>query len=79
MSSLISQHQAAAFLGISHKTLVNWRFQSRGPAYVKLGKGKTAKIAYLQEDLEKFVQDNRIEPVLVTPGRSKNGKGVDHV
>lgn len=64
----LSQRQAAAFLGVSDKTLVNWRFQSKGPAYIKMGRGKTARVVYLQEDLNQYLQDNRIEPVLSQGG-----------
>ena len=64
MTSLLSQKQAAEFLGISEKTLTNWRYQSRGPAYVKLGTGKTARISYLKEDIDNFLLVNRVVPVL---------------
>lgn len=29
--------EAAAYLGVSTNTLSNWRWQSKGPAYIKVG------------------------------------------
>jgi predicted DNA-binding transcriptional regulator AlpA len=47
--------EAAAALGVSAKTLESWRCRKKGPPYVRVG---TAKIGYLEEDLQKFVADS---------------------
>ena len=41
---------AAAYLGLSPKTLANWRHLGRGPRYLKLG----ARVVYPQAELEAF-------------------------
>ena len=48
--------QAAAFLGLHHQTLRNWRTQSKGPAYVKLGRA----VRYRLYDLRDYMTENRV-------------------
>lgn len=40
--------ETAAFLRVTVGTLANWRVSGRGPAYVKLGDGRTARIGYYE-------------------------------
>lgn len=47
----LREREAAAYLGVSVKTLQAWRFQGRGPAYFRLG-NKT--IVYTGERLDAF-------------------------
>jgi len=54
----LSERDAASFLGITQRTLQDWRLNRRGPAYIKLGR----RIAYDRADLERFLADNRVEP-----------------
>jgi hypothetical protein len=49
---------AAVFLGVSVKTLANWRSLGLGPAYVQYN-GR--RVAYLMNDLESFRRANRVE------------------
>lgn len=39
-------------------TMAHWRCESRGPAYVKLGK----RVGYRGVDLNKWIDECRIEP-----------------
>lgn len=48
--------EAAKILNVSHKTLTKWRYQGRGPAFVKEGR----YVRYLLEDLYSFMQLNRV-------------------
>ncbi|GMA19603.1 helix-turn-helix domain-containing protein [Arsenicicoccus piscis] len=48
---------AATFLGVSVKTLANWRSLGQGPAYVQF---HGRRVAYLVEDLTAFRMANRI-------------------
>lgn len=50
----LDTEQAAAYLGpnISPKTLQNWRWQGRGPRFLKVG----GKVFYRQSDLERFLE-----------------------
>lgn len=57
---LIDTNEAAGFLGVSPETMVNWRSQSKGPAYIKLLTGKLPRIRYRIIDLEQYME--RVEP-----------------
>lgn len=50
------EDQAATYLNVSQKTLQQWRFYGRGPAYLKLGRS----VRYLQSDLDNFLSQSRI-------------------
>lgn len=45
---LIDSKEAAFVLGISSRTLANWRCKGRGPAYIRLGK-KRSPVMYPPE------------------------------
>jgi hypothetical protein len=59
-SGTITPQRAAEIIGVSPRTLDNWRSAGRPPAYVKISR---RKISYLQTDIENFIQQRRIEPV----------------
>ena len=40
--AVVSSAEAAQILGISPRTLANWRVQGRGPAYVRIGKNRSS-------------------------------------
>lgn len=54
----LSERDAASFLGITQRTLQDWRLRRRGPAFIRLGR----RIAYDRADLERFLAANRVEP-----------------
>lgn len=49
----LTTRQAAFHLGISHRTLEDWRLTGFGPCFVKLGR----RVLYRMQDLIEFVQD----------------------
>lgn len=63
----LSPAEAAAFLGISAKTLTNWRSLGKGPAYLKYDLGGTldgqgrrrGSVAYQIKDLRSFMEAHR--------------------
>ncbi|MHB0829412.1 MAG: hypothetical protein ACYCDN_08040 [Schaalia turicensis] len=63
----LSPVEAAAFLGISAKTLTNWRSLGKGPTYLKYdlsdtvdGQGRRrGSVAYQIKDLRSFMQAHR--------------------
>lgn len=46
-----STDDAAKLLGVSAKTLANWRCLGKGPAYIRLGNSPRAQVLYRYEDL----------------------------
>ena len=50
--SKLSNADAAAYLGISPKTLNDWRSAGRGPNYLKLG----TLVRYRQSELDAFLE-----------------------
>ena len=44
---------------IPYSTLATWRFEGRGPAFIKIG----PKVFYRGDDLNRFLQAHRVEPV----------------
>ncbi|MGO6740060.1 helix-turn-helix domain-containing protein [Rhizobium ruizarguesonis] len=56
LETLVSAGQAADYLGISQKTLANWRCSgTRGLQYVQVG----SRILYRQRDLDDFILSSR--------------------
>jgi predicted DNA-binding transcriptional regulator AlpA len=58
MSDYLNTHKAAAFLGLSHWTLIKWRSDGRGPKYVKFG----VRVRYRTADLAEYVDANLVSP-----------------
>lgn len=55
---LLTEQQAAKVFGLAVQTLRNHRMQRKGCPYIKMGKF----VRYRQEDIEKYVEKNRIDP-----------------
>lgn len=52
------EQQAADYLGMQVSTLRQWRFLSRGPRYLKIGRN----VRYLQADLDAFLEKSAVTP-----------------
>ena len=50
MKPLLSNRDAAAYIGVAPKTLHNWRARGEGPAFIKTP-GKTGKVLYDPDDI----------------------------
>ncbi len=48
---LLTPHQTAKLLGVSMKTLDRWRWEGKGPRFVKIGHG----IRYRPHDLQSYI------------------------
>jgi len=59
ITPIMSETEAARILGTTKKTLQCWRFERRGPKYLKIGRS----VRYRLEDLEEFLHERLIEPV----------------
>lgn len=53
------EDQAAEYLGMKTNTLRQWRFLSKGPVYLKIGRS----VRYRQADLDAFLERVAIQPV----------------
>lgn len=51
---LVDTKEAGAILGLSKKTLENWRYQGKGPAFTSIGK----RCHYRVRDLEAYLAAN---------------------
>ena len=59
MYRTLREKQAAEYLGMSVKTLQAWRFYSKGPKYLKIGRA----VRYTFEYLDQFKENSTINPV----------------
>lgn len=67
--AVVGSAEAARMLGISPRTLANWRAQGRGPAYVRLGKSRSP-VLYRVGDIESWLESR-----LVGGGQRANTSG----
>jgi excisionase family DNA binding protein len=57
---LLTTKEAATYLNLSVAALVRYRWAGKGPAYIKLGDGRS--IRYRLEDLEAWINRGRFDP-----------------
>ena len=55
IGTLLTTEDVAAYLGVAPATVIWWRSQKQGPAFVRLGRGKRAPIRYRPEALEAYI------------------------
>ena len=56
----VSANEAAAMLGVSPRTLANWRTLGIGPAFVRVGRVHSRTL-YRIDDLKTWLDNNRVE------------------
>ena len=61
MSQQLTSKDLAVRCQVSEVTVRRWRLAGTGPAYIKLGTGKTSGVRYLLEDVLAWQQSNRQE------------------
>ena len=66
--SLLSQEEAARYIGVSVPTLANWRHYGKGPTYRKIGR----LCFYLIDDIEVWLDAQAVVPV---PKGTKSRRG----
>ena len=52
--------EAAAILGVTRRTLSNWRSQQRGPAYCKHRPGCNGRVLFLGSDILDWLRERRV-------------------
>ncbi|MGO2312778.1 MAG: helix-turn-helix transcriptional regulator [Brachybacterium tyrofermentans] len=55
----VSSTEAANYLGLSPKTLANWRAQGDGPPYVRHG-SRGGRVSYRLIDLDAYLEANLV-------------------
>jgi excisionase family DNA binding protein len=58
MVTLLDGPATAELLGVPEKTLAQWRYHGKGPAFVRVGK----HVRYRVEDVEAFIAANTVQP-----------------
>jgi excisionase family DNA binding protein len=58
LKTYLSPKEAARYLGLSVRTLVEWRRTGRGPAYVRMGK-LTGRVRYCTHELDRWMADRQ--------------------
>lgn len=53
----LSTGELAELLGVTKRTVENWRSNGKGPAYVKLG-----NVRYGIEDVQAWLASNKVQP-----------------
>jgi excisionase family DNA binding protein len=49
---------AARVVGVDPRTMEQWRYQGKGPAYLKVGR----QVRYRRHDIDAWLHSRRIEP-----------------
>lgn len=62
MPVVLSTIDAATYLGLSPKTLENWRTLHYGPRYARLGGDGRPRIVYRISDLDRWLEDQTVDP-----------------
>jgi predicted DNA-binding transcriptional regulator AlpA len=55
--------EAAEMLGVSTRTLPQWRLRGQGPRFVKLGRA----VRYLEADLAAYLDEQTVDPTAERP------------
>ncbi|MEV4739949.1 helix-turn-helix domain-containing protein [Streptomyces sp. NPDC049555] len=63
MPSTLTPGELAAEIGVSTRTLANWRVTGRGvgPAFIKLSNGRGGRVRYRRTDVDQWVAERRQE------------------
>ena len=68
-SDTLTPAQAAEILHVSPVTLRNWRFNMRGPRYIKMG----GIVLYRHRDLIAYIDASVVDPALPRPRGARRG------
>ncbi|PWS43886.1 DNA-binding protein [Streptomyces sp. ZEA17I] len=58
---LMSPKEVQAEYGFTAQTLANYRWQGLGPAYIKVGPGRSGRIKYRRSSVERWLNDQTVE------------------
>ena len=57
--AMLTEEEAAAYIGVSPATLRSWRCRERGPRFIKVGR----RVGYLRKDLDAYLSAHVSCPV----------------
>ena len=55
---LISSKRTAAMLGIKLQTLRRWRYEGKGPEYIRMGAKIGSRVAYRIDAVERWIESH---------------------
>lgn len=58
---LLTPAQTGLKVGRSELTLGRWRRERRGPPYIRLGKGKRSRVAYVEYVVDDWLLEQQVE------------------
>lgn len=59
--ALLTPAQVSSWTQLDEQTLANARWRRTGPAYIKLGTGRSAPVRYRRSDVEKWLTEQTVE------------------
>jgi len=65
--ALLSPPEVSRYLGLPLGTLANWRYQGRGPAYLRVGR----HVRYRAEDVATWVEEQLADNSPVMPSHAR--------
>lgn len=58
-AKVLNNDAAAREMGISGQTLKQWRFEGKGPRFIKLGTSKQSRVVYDPADIEAWKREHK--------------------
>jgi hypothetical protein len=58
MQQIVDETKVAEIMDVAVQTLRNWRFQRKGPPYIKFGRS----VRYTLGDIEEYISRHQINP-----------------
>jgi len=58
MQQIVDETKVAEIMDVAVQTLRNWRFQRRGPPYIKFGRS----VRYNLNDIKQYITRHQIDP-----------------
>lgn len=55
MAENLTPRETAELIGVSERTLANWRWRDFGPPWRKLGKGRGARVRYARDAVDTWL------------------------
>lgn len=60
----VNQAGAGKYLGVSERSLLEWRRRRSGPPYVRLGGTRTGRVRYDLRELDRWMRDQTADEAL---------------